>query len=224
MNPEYIPPTLTIDGVIFQVMDGELNILLIKRRNQPFQGQYALPGGYNAQGDTTTEALQTILKKKAGIDTDVMGLVEQLYTFDSVARDPRGHAVSVVYMVLGRDVVPEPSTTTESPIFMPVKNLPELAYDHATIIRYGRERLQAKIGYTNAIFALLPRHFTLSQLQLAYEAVLGRSLDKRNFRKQFLALGVLKDLDDLFQDGAHRPAKLYAFKKHDLHTFKNNLI
>ncbi len=224
MNSEYVPPTLTIDGVIFQVMGGELTVLLIKRLSEPFQGQYALPGGYNAQGDTTTKALQIILKKKAGIDSETMGLIEQLYTFDSVARDPRGHAVSVVYMLLGRDIVPEPSKTTESPVFIPVKDLPELAYDHATIIRYGRERLQAKIGYTNAIFALLPRHFTLSQLQTAYEAALGRSLDKRNFRKQFLALGVLKDLDELFQDGAHRPAKLYAFKKHTLQTFKNNLI
>jgi 8-oxo-dGTP diphosphatase len=223
MKSPYLPPTLTVDGVVFQIIGSELMVLLVKRRNEPFRGHYALPGGYNAQGETTTEALGRVLKKKAGIDTKAAGRIEQLYTFDSVGRDPRGHAVSVVYMILGRNMEPEQSETTESPCFMPIGNLPKLSYDHKDIIRYARDRLRSKIGYTNAIFALLPRHFTLSQLQAAYEAVLGKSLDKRNFRKQFLALSVLSDTATFHQDGAHRPAKLYKFKNQKLHNFVSNL-
>jgi 8-oxo-dGTP diphosphatase len=216
MNSVYKPPILTIDGVIFQIINGALSVLLIKRRNDPFKGRYALPGGYNPEGETTTDALNRILKTKAGINTKNMGLVEQLYTFDAVARDPRGHSVSVVYMALGRDIAPEGSKTSEDPMFFPVTDLPELPYDHAEIIKYSHDRLKSKIGYTNAVFALLPRHFTLTQLQSAYEAVLCHEVDKRNFRKKFLALDVLEDTKESLREGAHRPAQLYRFRNSDL--------
>jgi len=89
--------------------------------------------------------------------------------------------------------------------------LPEIAFDHAQIIQYAHERLKSKISYTNAIYALLPELFTLSQLQGAYEAVLSHPLDKRNFRKKILGLEIIYETDQTFRDGAHRPARLYRF-------------
>ena len=126
---QYVPPILTVDSIIFQLIDNELFVLLIERANEPFKGAYALPGGYNAAGETTHDAMARILKAKAGIDEKDLKLVEQLYTFDTVARDPRGHAVSVTYMGLGKDIVPESTKKTQSPQFFAVTSLPKLAYD-----------------------------------------------------------------------------------------------
>jgi 8-oxo-dGTP diphosphatase len=213
---EYVAPTLVVDSVVFQLVNDELLVLLIKRTQEPFLGVWALPGGYCAAGETTHHAMSRVLKAKAGIAEDKLRLVEQLYTFDTVARDPRGHAVSVTYMGLGKDIEPSAAKGTQAPQFFPVKDLPELAYDHKEIIKYAHDRLCAKLTYTNAIFALLPANFTLSQLQSAYEAVLLRELDKRNFRKKFLSLDLIKETDKWFREGAHRPARLYTFKKQTL--------
>lgn len=219
---EYKPPTLTVDSVIFQIIDNELFVLLIQRQADPFRGAWALPGGYNAAGETTYDAMSQILKRKAGIETNDLKLIEQLYTFDTVARDPRGHAVSVTYMGLGKDLVPEGSTSTQNPQFFPVDKLPELAYDHGQIITYARERLQAKITYTNAVFALLEPLFSLSELQVAYEAILGRPLDKRNFRKKLLSLGLIHETSEMRREGAHRPARLYKFNTQKLESLSRS--
>jgi 8-oxo-dGTP diphosphatase len=215
---EYTPPTLTVDSVIFQLQGSDLAVLLIQRTQEPFKKKWALPGGYDAAGETTQAAMARILQAKAGILIHDLPLVEQLYTFDTVARDPRGHAVSVTYMGLGKDLNPQLSSTTQNPQFFPLSALPKLAYDHAHIVDYAYQRLQAKVSYTNAIHALLPLQFTLSQLQSAYEAVLGRELDKRNFRKKFLSLDLIEETANMYQDGAHRPARLYKFCQSSLQT------
>jgi 8-oxo-dGTP diphosphatase len=144
------------------------------------------------------------------VDLTKQDAIEQLYTFDSIGRDPRGHAVSVVYMVLGLNIGTENSSTTEDPQFFPITKLPKLAYDHDKIIKYAHERLKSKVGYSTVIAALLPKQFTLSQLQSTYEAVLGHELDKRNFRKRFLSFDALIDTNESYREGAHRPAKLYS--------------
>jgi len=215
---EYVPPILVVDSVIFQLVDNQLCVLLIRRSQDPFTGVRALPGGYNAQGQTTRDAMARVLKTKTGLNTKDLPLIEQLYTFDTVARDPRGHAVSVTYMGLGKDLVPVSSTTTQEPEFFPVKQLPDLAYDHGSIIQYAHDRLQAKVTYTNAVFSLLPEFFTLTQLQSAYEAILGRELDKRNFRKKFLSLDLIHATNEYRREGAHRPAQLHTFNKQSLET------
>lgn len=218
----YEAPTLVVDSVIFQLIDDRLSVLLIKRAAEPFAGWYALPGAYCAAGETTREAMERSLERKAGIRAQDLPLIEQLYTFDTVARDPRGHAVSVTYMGLGRQLEPGLGDHTQEPCFLPVDDLPNLAYDHRAIIDLAIERLQSKIGYTNACFALLPPHFTLSQLQAAYEAVLGHDLDKRNFRKKFLSLDLIDETNELWREGAHRPAKLYRFKHQSLHVLQRS--
>jgi 8-oxo-dGTP diphosphatase len=219
---EYIPPTLTVDSVVFQVTDGLLEVLLINRTTDPFAGWYALPGGYNAAGETTVDALGRVLDRKAGLKISSLGFIEQLYTFDTVARDPRGHAVSVTYMGVGRDISLQPGKHGEHPQFFPVTNLPKLAYDHLKIIEYAHQRLKSKLDYTNAAFALLPEKFTLSQLQSVYEAVLVKELDKRNFRKKFLSFDLLQETREMYREGAHRPARLYQFTEHTLHHLTNS--
>lgn len=219
---EYTPPTLTVDGVIFQLIDDQLYVLLIQRSKEPFKGAWALPGGYNAAGETTKEAMERVLKRKTGVSSRDLEYVEQLFTFDTVARDPRGHAVSVTYMGVGTNITPKESSTTQNPGFFPVNELPELAYDHNNIIQYGVERLRSKLTYTNAAYALLPALFTLSQLQAAYEAVFGHEFDKRNFRKKFLSLDLVEETTEMFKEGAHRPARLYRFKQQKLHALERS--
>lgn len=218
----YKAPILTVDSVVFQIINDQLCVLLVRRSQEPFKGQLALPGGYNQNGETTTECMARILQAKAGLKPQDIRLIEQLYTFDTVARDPRGHAVSVTYMGLGKDMVPVASATTQSPDFYPVNNLPDLAYDHAEIVRYARERLAAKITYTNAVYALLDKVFTLTQLQTAYEAIFDRELDKRNFRKKFLALDLIHETSEMLKGGAHRPARLYAFNAQSLESLSRS--
>ena len=222
---EYVPPILTVDSVIFRLdpeTGTELEVLLIERNNDPFKGLLALPGGYNASGETTHEAQDRILKTKGGLSDSSLAYIEQLYTFDTVARDPRGHAVSVTYMGLTRSAEVKPTNTTEQPKFVGYTKLPELAFDHKNIITYAHDRLKSKIAYTNVIFALLPETFTLTQLQLAYEAIFGHLLDKRNFRKKFLALDMIEETAEFSKGGAHRPAKLYRFKRQSLVTLERS--
>lgn len=222
MNDTYEPPILTVDSVVFQFVNNELAALLIQRAAEPFKGEWALPGGYNAAGETTRDAMSRILEAKTSLKFKDLPLIEQLYTFDTVARDPRGHAVSVTYMGLGKNLKLKPTKTSQNPQFFSINKLPKLAYDHADIIQYAHQRLSSKITYTNAVFALLPEYFTLTQVQTAYEAILGSKLDKRNFRKKFLSLELVKPSDKYHQDGAHRPALLYRFRQQKLHVLSRS--
>lgn len=220
---EYKGPDVSVDSVIFQLVDGELSVLLIKRAREPFKGMWALPGGYNPAGETTHEAMSRILKAKGGLQRSQLAYIEQLYTFDTIARDPRGHCLSITYLGLGRNLIPKAGQSTQTPQFFPVSQLPDdLAYDHGDIIYYAHKRLETKILNTNVIFALLPKMFTLSQLQIAYESVLGYQLDKRNFRKKYLSLAVIHPTNELHMEGAHRPAKLFRFNQQSLESLTQN--
>lgn len=214
----YKAPTLTVDVVILRLIDGQLNVLLIKRANEPFKGAWALPGGYNTADDTTLQAVNRVLQTKVGVAPTDLNYIEQLYTFDTISRDPRGHAVSVSYLGLSNILEPRTSGTTQDPSYFPVSNLPDLAYDHAEIVSYALERLRSKLMYTTIAYALMPETFTLTQLQSVYETVLGRILDKRNFRKKFLSFDQVEPTGERFQDGAHRPALLYRFKQREIQT------
>lgn len=212
----YVAPILTVDAVIFQLIDNTLNVLLIRRPSDPFKGSWALPGGYNPEGETTMNALDRIIKEKTGVAIrSDLRYIEQLYTFDTVARDPRGHAVSVTYTGYGREITP---SIDKDAAFFPLNHLPDLAYDHADIIAYAHERLISKLSYTNAVYAFLPATFTLAELQSAYEAIYGHELDKRNFRKKFLSLNLIHETTEMKRTGAHRPARLYAFNAQTLES------
>lgn len=214
---EYVPPTVTVDAVVLQLINGVLNVCLVRRSNDPFKDTWALPGGYSAAGETTIDALERVTKHKAGIDLPKQAKhTEQLYTFDRVARDPRGHAVSITYMSCGLNI--KPSQAHETTQFFPINDLPKLAFDHADHIKYAHERLASKISYTNVVFSLLPTKFTLTELQSAYEAIFNRQLDKRNFRKKFAQLKLTEETSEYKREGAHRPAKLHRFTSKGLQT------
>ena len=201
---------VTVDVAIFTIEDGKLKVLLIKRANKPHAGEWALPGGFLRAPETTAQAAGRVLETKAGVR---QVYTEQLYTFDDPKRDPRGQVLSVTYYAL----VPRPklemrpSPDTQEPTLFAADNVPAVAFDHGHILSYARQRLQAKIEYTNVVFSLLPARFTLSQLQQTYEAILGRTLDKRNFRKKFLSLGLIKATGAKLAGERHRPAELYEF-------------
>ncbi|WJZ01722.1 bifunctional nicotinamide mononucleotide adenylyltransferase/ADP-ribose pyrophosphatase [Corynebacterium freiburgense] len=214
----YQPPTLTVDLVAFQLENNELTVLLLRRVAAPFQGELALPGGYNWKGEATQNALARIAQDKIGLNIHTeLGFFEQLYTFDTVARDPRGHAVSVVYLGCGANI--HLTEGSHKGAFYPVSALPQLAFDHNEIVHYAHQRLKNKITYSNAISGLLPQEFTLSQLQAAYQAVLGRNIDKRNFRKKILSLHAIEETGNQWREGAHRPAKLYRFQNPEFEEF-----
>lgn len=203
-------PNITVDVVIFTIEDDHLQTLLIKRSNPPFENVAALPGGFLHKDETTALAARRILREKAGVSNV---FVEQLYSFDDPLRDPRGPVISIAYFAL----VPKNSISivqgsqVQTPEFAPIAKLPRLAFDHEKIIAYALRRLQSKLQYTNIVFSLLPERFTLSELQKTYEVVLERKLDKRNFQKKFLQLGLIQKTREMFKGKKQRPARLFEF-------------
>jgi 8-oxo-dGTP diphosphatase len=204
---------MTVDIVAFAVHQGTLEILLIKRKHDPFKALWALPGGFLREDDATLEAAA---ERELYEETNVSNIyLEQLYTFGDIGRDPRARVVTASYLALLREEELElrASGDASGVAWWPVNDLPALAFDHNDIITYGYQRVQYKIEYSPAAFRLLPDKFTLRELQTTYEAVLGRTVDNRNFRKKFLGSGVLQELDETSREGSFRPARLYAFSE-----------
>lgn len=203
---------LATDGVVFALHEGVLFVRLIKVVVPEFAGRWGLPGGLIHPNEVADVAMERHLKEKADLQDPY---TEQLYTFSNVGRDPRGRVVSVAYLGLVR---PDQMGSMETKItkWCPVSKVSKLAYDHNEIISVAVERLRARVGYTNIMQFLLPREFTLSELQSTYETVLGRELDKRNFRKKVIELGFVKGTGHQQRGGAHRPADLYRFSEKEV--------
>jgi 8-oxo-dGTP diphosphatase len=197
---------------IFTVIDRALQVLLVQVREGAFAGQWALPGGRVHVDESLDDAARRELAAGTGV-RDVY--LEQLYTFGHPGRDPDDRVVSVAYFALiphgGRFQGTGRDSRYARVAWSPVRRLPELAYDHKAVVRAALERLRAKLGYTNLVYGLLPKAFTLGELQDMYEAILGRTLDRRNFRKKILSLGLVHRLPGM-RRGPHRPAALYAFR------------
>jgi 8-oxo-dGTP diphosphatase len=200
------------DAAIFTVRDGELMVLLIQMKKAPYAGMWAVPGGLLGDAETSQAAARRILEAQTGV-TDAH--LEQLAAFDDPKRDALGRVVSLAYVALVPSEHVELKTTEKyaDVRWWPARSLPSLAYDHREIVKVGVSRLRAKLEYTNVAWSLLPKSFTLTRLQDAYETILGKGLDKRNFRHKILDLDILEPTGKKSSAGAHRPAELYRFRK-----------
>ncbi len=201
---------LAVDAAIFTVEDGIFKTLLIQMKKKPYEGRWAFPGGLLEDDETCAGAARRILAAATGVKD---AYLEQLGTFDEPARDPFGRVVSVAYFALmpGEGVELRTTDKYADVRWWPVGELPPLAYDHEDVARVAVGRIRAKLGYTNVAWSLLPRTFTLADLQSVYESILGGRLDKRNFRKKVLASGLLESTGKREKGGAHRPAELFRF-------------
>jgi 8-oxo-dGTP diphosphatase len=211
---QYPRPSVTVDCVVFGLDDEDLKVLLIQRDLPPFEGQWALPGGFVRIDETIEAAAQRELCEETGLSNVYL---EQLYTFGDLDRDPRERVVTVAHYALVnlRDHRVQAATDARSAAWFTVEDCVKLAFDHARILRTALDRLRGKVRYQPIGFELLPPKFTLRQLQHLYEKVLDRPLDKRNFRKKILGMGILVELEEIETDVAHRAARLYRFdKKH----------
>jgi len=201
---------VTVDIVVLTVDDQKLKVLLIQRGIAPFKGQFALPGGFVLANETLDAAAFRELSEETGTENVYL---EQLYTFGDPKRDPRGRVVTVAYYAL----VPAGNspllagTDAAAAGWFGVDELPVVAFDHPKIIGYAVNRLRNKLEYTSVGFELLPKKFTLTKLQMLHEAILGRSLDKRNFRRKILSTGLLIASKEMENTG-RKPARLYAFR------------
>ena len=200
-------PLVALVVVIFTVESGTLQVLLIRRSAPPFQGFWALPGGVFSGDEALAEAAARRLVEETGLQ-DVY--LEQLYTFTNL--DPHLPTVAVTYFALVNHTQARLQQRRRwRPAWHTVANLLELAFNNRAVIDYALTRLRYKLEYTNVAYSLLPESFTLSELQRVYESILGRPLDKRNFRKWIQARGIVRLTGGTHSEGAHRPARLYAF-------------
>jgi 8-oxo-dGTP diphosphatase len=202
---------IATDVAIFTIDRGELKVLLIQMKKAPYEGEWALPGGLIRPGESLDEAAARNLREKTGVKN---AYLEQLYTFGEVGRDPFGRVVSVAYFALLPSANLSLATTADygEVAWFSVTRPPALAYDHGAMLKVALERLRAKIEYTNIVYGLLPGEFTLGELQKVYETILGRQLDKRNFRKKILELAIVRPTGRMKKAGPMRPAALYEFQ------------
>ncbi len=212
----YERPSVTVDVVIFTLISQELHVLLVQRRRWPFEGYWAIPGGFINMDESLEDAARRELAEETGIGEVFL---EQLYTFGEPDRDPRHRVISVAYYALAKlsDFKLTAGTDAAGAGWHPLSKLPALAFDHAAIIDAAVARLRGKVRYAPIGFELLPPRFTLTQLQRLYEIILERELDKRNFRKKILSLDLVIETDEKQTGVRHRAARLYRFdrKKYD---------
>lgn len=228
----YERPSVTVDVVVFAMsgsLDGaddengaahapsadrpELRVLLVRRRHWPFQGCWAIPGGFVGMSESLDGAARRELEEETGL-RDVY--VEQLYTFGAPERDPRTRVISVAYYALlpGEAREARGADDAAEARWFAIHALPQsLAFDHAHILDVALRRLRAKAGYAGIAREFLPRRFTLRQLRCIYETVLGHPLDRANFTRRILTDGNIAETGEVDRGGAHRPAKLYCYRR-----------
>lgn len=207
---EYPRAALTVDIVLFGFDEGDLKVLLIQRNLPPFEDRWALPGGFVRLEETLEEAALRELCEETGVK-DVF--LEQLYSFGAVKRDPRERVVTVAYFALVKltDHAVKAATDARNAAWFPVDETPALAFDHREILKAALKRLKGKVRYEPVGFELLPPKFALSELQHLYEVCLEQPIDKRNFRKKILGMGLLIETNEIQKDVAHRAARLHRF-------------
>jgi len=204
-------PSVTVDMIIFTIIDKDLKILLVRRKFNPFKGKWAIPGGFVRIDESLEQAVNRELLEETGVKNVYL---EQLYTFGDIKRDPRGRVITIAYMALinSLELKLKASTDASDAQWLSVNNVPSLAFDHKKILDYALKRLRWKFEYTTVAFSLLPKKFTINKIQTIYEIVFEKKFDKRNFAKKILYLNLLKG-EGIKKDVSHRPPMIYSLKK-----------
>jgi len=203
---------LSVDLVVFGLdKQDDLRILLVKRALQPYKDEWALPGGFVRDGENLEQAARRELMEETGV-RDLF--LEQLYTFSTLERDPRGQVITVAYygLVNLKQHPLQAATDAADAQWISLGAWSQLAFDHQKIIDVALQRLNSKLRYQPIGFELLPPKFTLTALQNLYESILGQNLNRRNFRSKILKMGILIQVERQ-KDVAHRPAFLYRFDR-----------
>jgi len=208
---EYPHPAVTVDIAIFTIEDDDFKVLLIQRGIEPYEGSWALPGGFVGLDESLRRAAWRELKEETGVNA---AFLQQLSAFGHPDRDPRERVITVAYYALipNDRLELKPSTDAREARLFSMNDLPELAFDHAKILRRAHQKVKDKIDEPLVALQLVPESFTLTELQRVHERILGSSIDKRNFRKRLQAQELLELTGEERRDGPHRPAKLYRVK------------
>lgn len=200
-----------IDCIIFGFNEGELNLLLLKRNFQPAMGEWSLMGGFVQKSESVNDAAKRVLTELTGLENVYM---EQVGTFGEVERDPGERVISIAYYALinineyDRELVRQ-----HNAYWVNINELPPLIFDHPQMVELARKLMQQKASTEPIGFNLLPKLFTLSQLQSLYEAIYGEQIDKRNFRKRIAEMDYIEKTDKIDKTGSKRGAALYKFNK-----------
>ncbi|PUZ30532.1 8-oxo-dGTP diphosphatase [Chitinophaga costaii] len=207
--------SVTVDAVVFGYAKTEgVSVLLIRRKYPPFKDEWAIPGGFVLEDESLEEAVKRELREETGISVKYL---EQLYTFGAPDRDPRQRIISVAYFALvktARFMALKADTDASVAQWFNITELPALAFDHKHILEKAIQRIQAKLRYEPIGFELLDKKFPFSDLERLYVSLLGREIDRRNFKKKMLSLEILDELDEYARnDGAGRPGKMFSFNK-----------
>lgn len=214
---------LSVDCVIFGYSEETVHVALIERKNPPFKGSWAIPGGFLIGNETVEEAAARELQEETGLH-DVY--LEQFSVFSAINRDPRGRVVSIGFFALiASDKITLTATEdARDAQWWPIDALPPLAFDHEIILHKAQEALRNLARTKPLLFELLPRDFTLTQLQKIYEEIFGISLDKRNFRKKIQKISWIETTNKTTESSRHRPAMLYRFNKIIYQKEQQNIV
>jgi ADP-ribose pyrophosphatase YjhB (NUDIX family) len=208
-----VPSHVTL-AVVLQVRSDRLRVLLWERAKEPFAGAWSLPGGYLGEGETLERSIRRQLATK--VDVGELSWLEQLETLSDPDRHPREWQLATAYLgLVPRDLDPALPPDTA---WHPIDELPRMAFDHEPIVLAGRERLRAKLSYTNIGFALAPGRFSISELRSIYAAALGYPVSATNLRRVLERRGVLELTGELRAPGPEggRPAAVYRFSSREL--------
>lgn len=211
---------ITVDVVILTIKNNALQVLLVKRLNEPFKGKWAIPGGYVRLSENLDDAALRVLKEKTAVDNIYL---EQLYTFGDPLRHPNARVITCAYFALVRSEDIKIVSSDELG-WHKVDNLPALAFDHKEIIQYSLKRTRERLEICPVAYQLLSEKFTLTEMQKAYELIMQKKLDKRNFRKKALSTPGLTELEEYTKSSSKRPAKLYTFEHIQLNSKRAHFI
>jgi len=211
---------ITVDIVILTIKDNALQVLLVKRNNEPFKDKWAIPGGYVRMSENLDEAAMRVLKERTNVENIYL---EQLYTFGDPLRHPVSRVITCAYFALIRSDDVE-VVTSDDLAWHKVSELPPLAFDHKEIIEYSLKRTRERLEMCPVAYQLLNEKFTLTEMQKAYEMIMEKKLDKRNFRKKVITTEGLRELNEFSKSSSKRPARLYTFDNIKLNSKRAHFI